>query len=104
MTKLALPGIDSYENLNRLSGCEADATMLSALLSHNEDGAPNFECRTLLSSTQRLSRAELRSQIESFFQRDTHVLVFFFADHGYKTIAQSMIASLANNSQARERI
>jgi len=121
MAKRALLiGIDKYDNVTSLTGCVADATAMSKLLQRNEDGSPNFECRTFTSPGPRvISRAFLREQWGQLFESFTEDILFYFSGHGTPTqvggylvtqeatngdpgLAMNDLLTLANSSRARE--
>lgn len=123
MHKIALlVGIDEYSHAP-LSGCVADAKRIGDTLSHNEDGSPNFDCRTLLSSNSEVTRSLLRNESRDLFRKgDIDTAVFYFAGHGANSdasggmlvtqdgkhddegISMQEVVALANNSPSRERI
>jgi hypothetical protein len=123
MPRLALlVGLDEYDHVPCLSGCEADVHAIGDLLGRHDDNAPNFTCRALLSSRDRISRAELRRQVaELFTKRDAELAIFFFAGHGANTssggflvtqdggfddegLSMAELIVTANRSPARERV
>ena len=89
MQKAALlVGIDDYPQAP-LNGCVNDARAMEALLSHNEDGSPNFACRTLVAprgmppaSPPIVTIATLRRHIEEIFAKHVHMALFYFSGHG----------------------
>lgn len=123
MSRIALlVGIDDYSH-NPLEGCVADAEALAGLLDRDDDGSPNFECRTLLSSHINVTRGELRDRARELFGKsDADIAVFFFAGHGFldsdgrailvtpdaskgdEGVPMSEIVGWANKSPAKERI
>ena len=115
-------GINHYECVPPLFGCENDARAVHERLSRHHDGSPNFASRLRLSSETRLTRAELRRlSTELFSKPDLEVAVFYFAGHGARTdsgsflvgqdgtfedegLAMAEVITKANESTARERI
>ena len=86
MTRLALiVGVDFYDNYSRLFGCVADAGAVQRVLVRHGNGALNFECKSLqgIDVDRRVSRSELRSNIDWLFASDAEVALFYFAGHGY---------------------
>jgi len=81
MRRALLVGIDGYPSAP-LSGCVADAQAISNLLSTNEDGSPNFECRRLLSSDSEVTRPALRQAMQQLFSNEADLTVLYFAGHG----------------------
>lgn len=87
-------GINHYENFSSLYGCENDATAMEELLTKNHDDSPNFQCRKLLSSDTRVTRSELRAQVEELFgKKGLDVALFYFAGHGANTSSGSFLVS-----------
>lgn len=120
MRRALLVGIDHYES-SPLTGCVNDATKLAAILSRNADGSPNFQCRTVTSKSEKVSRAVLRRDIEALFDCNCDVVFFFFAGHGTvnnlggylvtqdaqrydEGVAMADVLTFANRSRAKERI
>ena len=118
--KALIIGIDDYPH-QKLTNCVSDAVRIAELLSRNGDGSPNFEVRTLLSSKQVVTRNILKKSINSLFDGDPDIALFYFAGHGYldggggSLVSQDVTASdigidfsylqsCANNSRARNRI
>ena len=115
-------GINDYDHFTALEGCVEDATKLSASLSRNDDGSPNFHIIQLLSSEMLVSESTLRSSVRELFSRKSlDVALFYFAGHGANTSSGSFLVSqdgiddnegiymaeviaAANESPAKERI
>lgn len=85
MRRALCVGIDEY-SFAPLLGCAADAQKMAEVLRRHEDGAPNFECRTLLAPPGEkmagIGRAQLREQIELLFRDPAEVALFYFSGHG----------------------
>lgn len=87
-------GINDYDDAPPLFGCENDARAMTHLLATNHDDSANFECRTLLASEGRVTRAELRRQTELLFnRRGLDAALFYFAGHGAVTRSGSYLCS-----------
>jgi hypothetical protein len=87
-------GINNYEHVSKLYGCENDANAIEDLLTRNHDESPNFNCRKLISSETRVTRAELRSQVDELFgKKGLDVALFYFAGHGANTSSGSFLVS-----------
>jgi len=56
---------------------------LSELLKYHNDGRPNFEIKTLLSSKEKIEKKSLKEEIENLFSGNPHIALFYFAGHGY---------------------
>mgnify|MGYP001800267451 CR=1 FL=1 len=80
MKKALLIGIDDY-SWAPLKGCESDAKNLNKVLSTNYDGSKNFDTKVLLSSTLKITRNELRRQIEDLFKYENDVALLYFSGH-----------------------
>jgi len=81
MRRALIVGIDDYQS-SPLSGCVNDAIKMSDILSRNEDGSPNFECKKLLTPSSTINRSFLRQHIEELFTNEADVALFFFSGHG----------------------
>jgi hypothetical protein len=55
---------------------------MERLLRFHEDGAPNFDCRTLLAPPDTITRAILRAAIEALVQQPADISLFYFSGHG----------------------
>lgn len=115
-------GIDDYAS-NPLHGCVNDATNVAALLREHADGAPNFNVKVMTAPSQQVTRSALREGLAALFgdASDCDVALLYFAGHGTENdlggylvtqdiqkydegIALTEVLTLANQSQARERI
>jgi hypothetical protein len=82
MKRALLVGIDEYEHVAPLAGCVNDVVALQPLLARDDDGSPNFECRTVLGPPERITRATLVGALESLFAPGADVALLYFAGHG----------------------
>jgi len=82
-----LVGIDEYDNFSSLSGCINDVRALEPLLARNEDNSPNFECQSLTSDRDRLTRDGVLSAVDRLFSAGAQQAIFYFAGHGAETQA-----------------
>jgi hypothetical protein len=118
MRRALIVGIDNYPEVPLL-GCVNDAEKICHVLSRNEDGSPNFDCRTLLAPNGDVTRHVLRENIKELFQHEAEVSLFYFSGHGIvnnlggyivtqdyevhdEGVAMSEILALANNSRTHE--
>lgn len=65
-----LVGIDTYQNVPNLKYCVADVNAMRELLSRDQDGTLNYDCKTLADQTidgKPLTRAALRRECEELF-------------------------------------
>jgi len=83
-----LVGIDNYPTIGSLQGCVNDAAALSAMLSSNADGSPNWDTELVTSDTgPEITRDLLRNKLAKLFTNAKGAdLLFFFAGHGGQTL------------------
>lgn len=84
--KIALVvGINHYQYGSPLFGCVNDAYNVKSVLERNGNGTVNFDCKlmTASSSSDSISRATLKDNIEKLFNTDAQIAVFYFAGHGH---------------------
>lgn len=81
MRRALIVGIDDYPAAP-LRGCVKDATAIGQILTKNEDGSPNFECRVLTSPPVSITKGVLREQLEHLFADEADVALFYFSGHG----------------------
>lgn len=78
-------GIDEYP-VGQLHGCVSDAERMATVLRSHDDGAPNFECRTLIAPIggghDIITRPVLREAIERLFRDRADVALLHFSGHG----------------------
>lgn len=86
-----LIGIDDYR-VDPLSGCVNDVHAIERLLSHNEDGSPNFHCVTIVAPKTAtpadpplVTKATLRRQLDEILAKRVDMALFYFAGHGTVT-------------------
>ena len=77
-------GIDDYPS-SPLAGCVKDASRMAQILGTHHDGAPNFDCKTLLSPGAAVTRSALRTAVAELFDKQVQTALFYFAGHGAKT-------------------
>lgn len=121
MRRALLVGIDDYSSVGSLSGCVADATALTEMLSQHHDGRPNWRAEVMTGAPGEppVTRDSLRGALAALFSnaRDTDLL-FYFSGHGAKTpwgaelvtqdatdnawgVSMNDLVTLANESPAR---
>lgn len=120
MRKALIVGINDYPNAG-LRGCVNDANSISAVLETHADGSPNFGVNLLTSPSDTIDRSALRAAIETLYQGDPDIALFYFSGHGFikstggyivttdfrkydEGISMDEILTLANQSSAKERI
>ena len=122
MRRALCVGIDEYE-FGPLNGCVNDAQRMEAVLVKQQDGSPNFECKTLLAviggGNNIVSRSTLRDHLDRLFKDPADVALFHFSGHGTinnldgylvtqdartydEGVPMSEILKRANDSRARE--
>ncbi|MBC8470875.1 MAG: caspase family protein [Planctomycetes bacterium] len=118
MRRALIVGIDDYPEVP-LSGCVNDARKILNVLSRNEDGTPNFDCRMLLAPTGDVTRYVLRENIKELLGHEAELALFYFSGHGIvnnlggylvtqdyeahdEGVAMSEIITLANKARIRE--
>lgn len=85
MRRALCVGIDEY-SFGPLQGCVSDAERMQRVLQRNEDGSPNFDCKTQVGSIGGgdavVTRTSLRQAIERLFKDPAEVALFHFSGHG----------------------
>ena len=85
MKRALIVGIDEYPN-SPLTGSVNDANKMYNILSKNQDGSSNFECKKLIapqgSSLDLVNRPKLREHLEDLFVNKAEVALFYFSGHG----------------------
>lgn len=82
MRRALVVGIDDYKAAP-LNGCVRDALSVSAVLETNGDGSPNFDVRTLESSSVEVDSGTLEGAVDELFSADAEVALFYFSGHGH---------------------
>jgi Caspase domain len=85
MKRALLIGIDEYDNVVPLAGCVNDVEALQPLLARDDDGSPNFECRTMRAPPDRVTRPSLLAALDALFAPGADVALLYFAGHGINT-------------------
>lgn len=81
MRRALIVGIDDYQ-FSPLSGCINDAYKMSEILTRNQNGSPNFDCKEIVSSEITITRSLLKEKIEELFSHEADVALFYFSGHG----------------------
>lgn len=79
--KALIVGIDNY-SFSPLSGCVNDSNKMVKILTKNQDGSPNFECKELISPLIQITRSILKQNIEELFEHEADIALFYFSGHG----------------------
>lgn len=87
MSKRALViGINEYEKIKPLRGCENDAKNIAALISKNADGSPNFHTKTLTSENgNKVTRRDVKAAVIDLLSKEADMAVLYFSGHGTAT-------------------
>ena len=81
MRRALVVGIDDYPK-SPLSGCVNDANRMREVLSRNDDGSPNFDCKTIVAPSSEVTRPILKRNVEDLFAKEADVALFYFSGHG----------------------
>lgn len=117
MRKALIVGLDNYLRCP-LKGCTNDAISVATLLKTDSDGSPNFDIRI---ETDVERKGKLKGMIQNLFSGPSEVALFYFSGHGLvndlgghivtldyssydEGISMSDILTLANNSDAQEKV
>lgn len=82
MRKGLFIGINHYQHVAPLSGCNNDAMAMASVLERHANGRPNFSSKVLTSAEENLTLNTLKQQIQSLFSGDCDVALLYFAGHG----------------------
>lgn len=83
MRKGLFIGVNQYEHITPLSGCENDAIEMASVLSTHASGSPNFHRNVLTSSDQVVSKKKISAEIKNLFSGECDVALLYFAGHGH---------------------
>ncbi|MFH1701208.1 MAG: caspase family protein [Candidatus Zixiibacteriota bacterium] len=116
-------GINFYDHGGPLFGCVDDAHAVKAVLERHDGGAVNFDCmlETGTGPADRVDRGDLKDKIETLFNTESEIALFYFAGHGHieatggyilstdskrgdEGVSLSEILTLANESPARNKV
>lgn len=79
--KALLIGINDYDHVKKLKGCENDVQMMEEVFQYHEKGDPNFSISKLLNETN----DKIQSEIISLLTRDATMALLYFSGHGNVT-------------------
>lgn len=82
MRKGLFIGINNYDNVSKLSGCNNDAMAMASVLERHASGRPNFSNKVLTSAEEYLSLDVLKENIRGLFSGKCEVALLYFAGHG----------------------
>ncbi|MCC6725779.1 MAG: caspase family protein [Saprospiraceae bacterium] len=87
MRKALIVGINHYESegVPNLYGCVNDAYEVKRVLNRDGDGTINFEVlfRVATEAKSKITRKQLKSDINELFEGKPEVALFYFSGHGY---------------------
>lgn len=124
MRKALIVGIDFYDHIGSLSGCVNDAHAVKVALERHADGTLNFTSPQVLTGTgptQPVVKRDLKDAVRQLFSDDAEIALFYFAGHGHiedtggflcasdsdtgdDGLSLSEVMSLANSSQAKNKV
>ncbi len=81
MKRALIIGIDNYPDFP-LNGCVNDAQRLSEVLSKHHNRKRNFDCETLTSPSDEITRPILRQKISDLFKSPADIAYLHFSGHG----------------------
>ena len=79
--KALLIGINEYDSVSSLRGCENDVRRMEEVLQTHEGGNPNFTTRPLLNVTNE----KIKSEIQQLLKREATTALLYFSGHGNVT-------------------
>ena len=82
MRKGLFIGINHYNHVTPLSGCNNDAMAMASLLERHASGRPNFSNKIMTSAEEILTGRLLKQSIQELFSGDCDVALLYFAGHG----------------------
>lgn len=120
MRKALVVGFDNYKNA-RLKGCINDAQNISNELERNSDGSKNFDVKLITDKNNKITKGELRREIETLFRGTCETALLYFSGHGLvdstggyivtpdyslgdEGIPMEIILKLANGSKATNKV
>jgi hypothetical protein len=100
MRKALVVGINHYDFSGALYGCVDDAHSVKSVLERNSDGTVNFAVKLLTGTgpTDRVTRAQLRAQVQELFKGDSEIALFYFAGHGHIDITGGYLLTCESES------
>jgi hypothetical protein len=82
MRKALFIGINNYQYVSPLSGCNNDAMAMASLLERHASGRPNFNNKVMTSAENQLTLSTMKQHIQNLFSGDCDVALLYFAGHG----------------------
>ena len=82
MRRALIVGINHYKG-GPLDGCINDAYHMHEVLSRNEDGSVNFDCKLMLSKDEsygkRITVTRLKKEIFNLLHQEAEIAILYFA-------------------------
>lgn len=76
-------GINNYDHVGKLHGCENDAIKIASVLSTHSSGSPNFREKVITTSEIDVGKKLISQEIKSLFSGSCDVALLYFAGHGH---------------------
>jgi uncharacterized caspase-like protein len=85
MRKALVIGVNYYAHVSPLFGCVNDTHSVKSILDKHSNGSVNFGVmlRVATSSSDAISRNDLKDMVEDLFKGDSEIVLFCFAGHGH---------------------
>lgn len=124
MRRALIVGINHYKG-GPLDGCINDANHMHEVLSRNEDGSVNFDCKLIVSKDEscgnKITVTRLKKEIFNLLHQEAEIAILYFSGHGSSTeigsylvtqdvrkyqegVSLDEVITLANSSKANEVI
>ena len=84
MRRALCVGVDEY-GADSLRGCVDDAERMCSVLARNQDGSPNFDCRSFVAPQGTggiVTRSELRDSLDQLLCDYADIALLHFSGHG----------------------
>lgn len=75
-------GINQYNYITSLKGCNNDAIEMAQVLERNFDGSPNFDTQCFTTAEDTISHSFVIKKVKELFSGTLEVALFYFAGHG----------------------
>jgi len=82
MRKGLFIGINEYNHLVSLNGCNNDAIQMASVLARHSSGSPNFNNKILTTAENELTGQVIEDAIKELYLGDCDVALLYFAGHG----------------------
>jgi len=75
-------GINEYNHISDLSGCNNDAIEMSSVLARHASGSPNFNNRVITTAETEITAQVMEEAIKELYSGSCDVALLYFAGHG----------------------